>query len=194
MKTFLGYPLLNGKINLKVCKPNLTLEELVFYENYKPVYLIFFVIISLVFFKINKSDYYWIYPVYFLLVCILILLYKNYSKVLKWKVVKTGFIVRYNAFDYNKEHTIIWEEIDKIYLLDVFYSKLKDGLNMAYSTTTYDAIVIVFKKEHSTIKHKFYQSDFLVYSKEKLELHIKNINPNVRVIKKERISDLQSIL
>lgn len=194
MKTFLGYPLLNGKINLKVCKPMLTSEELSFYESYKPVYLILLIIISLVFFKINKSDFYWIYPVYFLSVFILVLLYKYYSKILKWKVVKKGFIVRYNAFDYNKEHTIIWEEIDEIYLLDVFYSKLKDGLNMAYSTTTYDAIIIIFKKEHSTIRHKFYQSDFLVYSKDKLELHIKNINPNIRVIKKESISNLQSIL
>lgn len=120
MKTFLGYPLLNGKINIKVCKPKLTMEELVFYESYKPVYLIFLVIISLVFIKINKSDFYWIYPVYFLAVFILVLLYKYYSKVLKWKIVKKGFIVRYNAFDYNKEHTIIWEEIDKIYLIDVF--------------------------------------------------------------------------
>ena len=164
MKTVFGLPILNGKIDIKACKPKLRNNTLTFYENNNGLFIIIVTILTIFFLKADKLQFKWIYIVYFLAIILLSILYKYYGKILKWKITEKGFIIRYSPLnslkkEQEKEHLIEWNEINKIYLTDIFQPHFKDKIKLASTKKTYSGIIIEFREKHKTIKETFFQSD-----------------------------------
>ena len=196
MRTLFGFPILNGTVNIKACKAELKGETLSFYENYKSAFIILGIFITSAFLKVNKTELEWIYPAYFGFMILLIFLYSKYKKILKWRITEEGFIVRYSPFnsfksENKKRHLIEWNQINQIYLTDIFQPNiLKDGFKTAYTNKTYNGIIIELNGKHKTLNNTFFQSDFLIYPKKELESFIRNFSKDIEIINKETINGL----